>query len=265
MEMGAIIAAAAAIIGGLLNKGKDDEAQALRVSIAEQYGSEILPKLDSAVADHQGSTSLYGIQTDPSTRTAQMDALSKLQNEYETGGQSEGDLAALHEATNNAAGMAASQRAGAAQSAARRGMGNSGLSMALDAQASQDATNATANAGVQSQMAARQRALSALTSGASLAGSIRDTDYSQAAAAATAQDHINQFNAGQDARANYYNLNLPQQSFDNDMLRRNARANAVNGVAAGYERQGAAEAQAAAGVGNAALDYASGTTKKKNP
>lgn len=264
MEYGAIVAAAAALISQFVSIGKEQEAQALREDILRQYGPEILPHLDKAVAEQTGNSTLSGMSEDDSLRRRQMDTLSELENVYRSGGMTSADQAAMQLAGDTVAAQSGARAAEYGDAMRQRGLQNSGLAAALNVQGQQQATNALANMGRQNASDARNRALRALEAGAGLAGNIRGDDFRRSSAVAEAQDRINMFNAGQRTDANNYNLSLPQQNFDNRMLLNNARAAAANGVAAGYERAGDAARQTGAGVGNAALTYGMwGESKKK--
>ena len=264
MEYAAIAAAAAGLISSLIGSGKDAEAQALRQQMLAQYGPEILPHLDQAVAQQNGGASLGTMQEDDSLRRRQLDALSQLEDVYRTGGNTAADRAAMELAADNVGARASQQGSDYEQAMRQRGMANSGLAAALQAQGQQSAANALGGMSRANAADARSRALRALESGAGLAGNIRDADFRRQQALAEAQDRINMFNTEQRTGADVYNRGLPQQQFDNAMLLNNSRANAANGVAAGYERSGQAARDTGAGVGNSLLTYGMwGESKKK--
>lgn len=264
MEYAAIIAAAASLIGSLFGAGKDAEAAAIREQMLAQYGPEILPQLDQAVAEQNGGATLGNLTEDDSLRRKQLDALSELENVYRSEGMTSADRAAMDLAGDNVAAQAGARSAEYGQAMRQRGLQNSGLAAALNVQGQQTAANTLGGMSRANAVDARTRALRALESGAGLAGNIRSDDFRRQQALAEAQDRINLFNTGLRSDANNYNLGLSQQNFDNTMLLNQARTGAANGVATGYERGADADRQTGAGVGNAALSYGMwGEDKKK--
>jgi len=264
MEYAAIAAAVVGLITALISAGKDAEAQALKESVVAQYGPEIIPHLERAQAEQVPGSTLAGMPEDDSLRRRQLDALSELENVYRNEGTTPADVAAMQLASDNVISQANARASQYGQAAIQRGMVNSGLAAALQSQGQQDATNALAGASRQNAVDARSRALRALESGAGLAGSIRGQDFQRAQSIAEAQDRINAFQAQLNTDANNYNLSLPQQNFENLMQVLNARANAVNGVAAGLEGQADDIRAGGAGASNAALTYGMwGDSKKK--
>lgn len=202
-----------------------------------------------------GPAAMQGMPEDDSLRRRQMDALAELDNVYKSEGTTEADRAALQLANDSVAGRANADAAQAAQAMRQRGAVNSGLGYALNIQGQQNAANALGGMSRQNQVDARSRALRALEGGAGLAGNVRGQDLAHSSELAGAMDRIGMFNATQRASADAYNRGLPQQEFDNAMLLQNARANAANGVAAGYERAGQSARDTGAGVGNSLLTY----------
>ena len=103
-------------------------------------------------------------------------------------------------AQNQVGARSASQQAALENSLAQRGAQNSGLALAMRSGVNQDAENTLANMSMQNQQTGRQRALSALTSGANLAGGIRGSDFGEGIQRADRYDSINQFNANRKDR-----------------------------------------------------------------
>jgi len=261
MEYAALAALAVSLIGELFASGKDAEAQKLREDLLAEYGPGLLPHLEKAEAQTLGRTAYSGIEEDQSLRGAQMDTLRELEDIYSNEGMTTADRAAMELANDQVSARASSDYQNLAQNMAARGMGNSGLSAALASGVSQGAAHSLGNMARQNQVDARGRALRALESRAGLAGNVRDADYRRLADAAEAQDRIAVFDAGQRSEADAYNRRLPQEQFDNSMLLLNSRANAANGVAAGYERSGQQTRQSAGGAGQSLITW--GTQKKK--
>lgn len=255
MEYAAIIAAGVSLISSLMGAGKDAQAQAVRQQMMDQYGPEILPKLDAAIAEQNGGASLGTMQEDDSLRRRQLDALSELENVYRSGGNTAADRAAMELAADNVGAQTGARASEYQQAMAQRGMQNSGLAAALQVQGQQTAANALGGMSRANAVDARSRALRALEAGAGLAGNIRSDDFRRQSALAEAQDRINLFNTGQRSDANAYNRGIPQQNFDNQMLLNNARSDAANGVATGYERGAQGDRETGAGAANSILSY----------
>lgn len=255
MEYAAIVAAVAGLIGSFISMGKDVEAQNLREKMAAEYGDDILPDLDRAVAQQAGQSAFETNREDTTGRRAQLDVLGELQSQYETGGNTAADLAAYDAARNKVARAAASQRANTQLDAARRGQAGSGLAAVLAAQSGQSELNALAELDADLATGARNRAFQALQARGQLASGMRGDDWRALEARAGASDLMNRFNATQRQSAELYNVGLPQQNFNNRMALLSARNAALNGVAQGLQQQGAAARQTAAGVGNSILSY----------
>lgn len=262
MEYAAIAAMVASVVGALIGAGQDAKAQEVRQKALDAYGPELLPHLERAEAQQVQGTAFGQLQEDDSLRSRQLETLAGLENVVAHEGTTEADRAANQLAFDDASARTESAARGVANSMAQRGQSGGPADYALQLQAAQGSTNQAANMARQNAGAARMRALQALEAGGTLAGNVRGQDYRRLADVASAQDELNRFNAGQRAAAQAYNLNIPQQEFDNEMLLNNARANASNGVAAGYERGGQAARETAAGVGQGMITW--GTRKKKD-
>lgn len=261
----AIIAAAVSAIGAFISAGKEGEAQRLREQMAAEYGPQILPHLDQALAQQAGSAAPR--TENDAARRQQLDTLSELDNEYQTGGMTAGDRAAYTTAGREVAQRAGQQAGDIGIEAARRGQTGSGMSATLQAANGQSELEALAALEAEAAGAGRSRASAALTAKGTLASGIRDDDWKALSGQADATDTMNRFNASQRQQTSLYNANLPEQQFQNDMQRRAAQDAARTGVAGGLDAQGAAARQTAAGVGNAALSYGAGWDwgQKPNP
>lgn len=251
----AIIAAAAALIGSLVSAGKEAEAQALREKMAAQYGPEILPHLDEAVAKTAGPSEFQNLTEDPRNKATQDEVSTQLADIYDTAGQTQADQAAYDVARRGVSQRAAGQAGNIAIESARRGVGNGGVSAALASQSGQDELEALAGLNAQIAASGRERGLQALTARGGLASQQRSQDWNARSGRATAMDLMNRFNASQQQAVEMYNKGLPQQNFDNTMRLNSARDSATAGVAGGLEQQGANARQTAAGLSNAALSY----------
>lgn len=250
----AAVAAAATAIGAAIAQGELDKANAIRQKVLEQYGDDIVPHLDKAIAQEVGPTALAAIQEDPEARGTQVDVMRRLQDTYQQGGQTQGDEAALQLANQGAQQQSSSDAQSLQQSLAQRGQSNNpAMAAAMAARASGDVVNATARNRYQAQADARGRAFQALQASGHLAGNIRGQDYHQSSNAASAQDRINQFNAGQRTNADNTNNARHLQQFQVDMDLRGARAGAYRDIANGYKDNANNARSAAAGIANAAL------------
>ena len=259
MEYAAIVAAVAGLIGGLVSIGKDAEAQALRQRMADQFGPGILPHLDQAVAQHVQSAAPSA--ANDTGRSAQVDTLRELENEYQSGGMTRGDQAAYDVAGRKVSQRAASDAGNISADLARRGQTGSALGGVMASQSGQDSLEALAGLEAEAASAGRGRAMSALQAKMGGAGALREGDLS----VANATDTMNRFNAAGDMAAQMHNLAIPQQNFENTMAQRGAQNNALNGVAAGLDAQGNAIRQTAGGIGNAALSYGQAADWAQDP
>lgn len=261
MEYAAIAAMIASVVGALIGAGEDAKAQQVRQEALDAYGPELLPHLEKAEAQQIPGTAFGQLQEDGSLRSRQLQTLAGLEDVVANNGTTEADRAANQLAFNDAAGRTESNTRGIQNSMAQRGQAGGVADFALQQQAAQGATNQAANMARANTADARMRALQAMEAGGNLAGQVRGQDYRRLSDVASAQDELNQFNAGQRGAAQAHNLQIPQEQFDNEMLLNNARANASNGVAAGYERGGQAARDTAGGVGQGMITW--GTKKKK--
>jgi len=252
------------LIGRAMAEGDYEKARALRQEAIDQYGPEIVPVLDKAEAQEVGATEFGSLKEDDSLRQAQLRALSEFGNVYDSEGMTEADKAAMALARNDVSQRAGSQYQGVAQMMARRGGGGSGLQAAMYGQAGQDATNALANMDMQSQIAARQRALQALGMSADLAGSVRGQDYRALSDRARAQDAINQFNANQRAEASNENARRTMDMANFNLDRLNRRTGALNTQASGYDGSAQRTQQTASGVANSVQSFGEAGTGQRN-
>lgn len=170
-----------------------DPAQQKLIFQRYQQTGQLDPALERDF--QQSQTQLASIQQDPSTRAAQMAALSKMSDISDSNGMDAQAKAQTQQAINQANTNAQGQRGAIVQNYAQRGVGGAGAELAAQLQASQGDANQAANVGLQASANSQQRALQAMASGASLAGTIGSQDYSKAAQAAQAQDAINRFNS----------------------------------------------------------------------
>lgn len=319
MPLGGAIALGAgslgsAIIGGINASSQADQATKAREEALKQYlnlnvpdpdkqklilqqyqmTGKLDPEMEAAIA--QGTSAQDKIALDPSTRAAQMSALSQLTDITANQGMDAQEKNQIQQALNQVNANTRGQTGAILQNAAARGVGGSGASLAAELEAAQAGANNASSEAMNAQAQASQRALAALSQQGGLAGSIHSQDYSQQLNAANANDAINQFNArNQNAvmaantqaknqaqayntqeqqnianqntgLSNYqqqYNSNLQQQQFNNQMGLASAKANAAGGVANQYNANANATGNMWGNIGGA-LATGAGAVYKNN-
>ncbi len=246
MEYAAIIAAAAAIIGSLIAAGQEAEAQEVRKSVAQKYKDLPLPLLDKVVAQKLPPDAAERYSKTTKASQAQGDVLGKYMEEVNAKGETPEDRAAYLRMQNEAGGIANASQAQVQRNMAQRGLGNSGMSFALQQQGAQAAANRANEAGIQGAADARGRYMQALQGAGGLSTSMRGQEMD----AMKAQDAINMFNSRQQSDADMQNNANKQAQFSNSLNRLGGEANALNGVATGMDNSAQGTRSAAAGVGN---------------
>lgn len=234
---GAAIMGGASLLGGLFGSSaasKDREAaNAARQQALQQYLSIHVPDVaqQKVILDHykqtgqmdpkleqsfnQSQSQLGGIALDPTSKLAQMSALSKMQGIADQGGLDAQAKDKLQQGINTANTNEQGQRDAIVQNFAQRGMNGSGAALQAQLLASQSDANRASQQGLQASSDAEMRALSAIQGSATLGSNIRSQDYGIASDAARAQDAINQFNtrnSQQVAGANTDRSNQAQMS-----------------------------------------------------
>lgn len=212
-DLGDLFGGIGSVIGGLSGGGADDAAA--------NYYRQLISKMQGVnpdiTAQQSGNTALAGEGAD--SRAAQMDALRQLQNTYQQNGLDASTRSALAEATTTANRNAATQGNAVQEQARARGAGRSGVSLALQQQAGQ---NANVNGNQQAMMAAglaQQNKQTATLDAGTLGGAMRGQDYQ----VGSAQDAIDKFNAGMRQTA-------AQQTYTNKMGQLGAEGGAYGGV-----------------------------------
>jgi hypothetical protein len=228
-----------------------------------------------------GSNAMSGISTDPRLQQAQMQALSQLQQQGQSGFTS-AQLGALQSANQQASGQAQAANAAVMQNMAARGMGGSGMELAAKLSNSQNAANLANTQGNQLAAQAQQGALAATAASGQLGGQMQQTQFGQQAQVAAAQNAINQFNTanqqnvigqnttaqnaaqsanlanaqnvantnvGTQNQAAYYNSGLYQQQYQDQLSKAAAAAGQYNNNSKYYQGQAANTAGMYAGIG----------------
>lgn len=245
----------------------------------------------------QQHSAMDDVSVDPTSRAAEMDALSRMQELSRSGGmdaQARNKLQAGIDAANT---NEKSQRDAIVQNAAAMGTGGSGVAMQAQLLASQANANRASQTGTQAAADAEQRALQAMMGSAQLGSNINSQDFGQAAAKATANDTINAFNtrnsqnvagtnvaarnAGQmhnlDQAQNtadknvgisnqqeVFNKGLSQQHFDNQVRLAGSKAGAYGGAAAGSRADADATGKMWSGVGSSIAQGAATMGQRNN-
>lgn len=253
MEYAAVIGAVVGLFTQLLAMGQEGEALALRKQLAAQYGDDILPHLDKAVAQ-VAPDSAFGQLAGTSNRP-QMEVDAELANIYDTAGQTTADQAAYDVARRGVSQAAGQQAGDIASMAARRGGVTGGLQAALISQTGQDELNALGGLNASIAADSRGRALQALMGRASNASAMRGQDWREASDRAAALDLTNRFNATQQQQAELTNQQLPQQAFNNRLALLAGRQGATEGAAGNLERAAAGTRQQGAQLGQSAISF----------
>ena len=303
---------AAPIVGGLVGnvmsqKDRSAQKKAMKQAMAElqavgyppDLSKEIIyqqfqqqgimtPQLEEDLNDSIPESEVSKIQEDKGLRDAQIKALSDMQNRAQVGLSAE-DRASLNQVRNEVQRDAEAKRQQVLQQMQARGMGGSGAALIAQLQAGQDAQNLASQQSDNQMAQAQQRALQALGQSADMATGIRNQDFSNAQAKASAIDERNRFlaensiarqqrnvsslNQAQaanlqeqqriaDANAQLYNQEKQRQVneqgnlYDRSLGYAQSKANALTGQANYYGQQAANTAQSfgqmGSGLGTAA-------------
>ena len=204
-------------------------------------------KAGSYKAQQIGPNALAGADGDGAARSAQRQALMRLQQSAQ-GGLNDADKAGLNSALGKAAQVNRGQQGAILQGAQSRGALNSGATLAAQLQAQQGAQEAGANAAVDVAGQAAQRAQEANAQAAVLGGQMDQSAFQRQAITGQAQNEINarnaaagndsarfnaelqaltdRFNIGNDIGAKQFLAQLLQQKFANELGVANGKASA---------------------------------------
>lgn len=257
----------------------DPAQQKLALQRYVQAG-ELSPEMEEAVK--RGPTNLEKVRVDPRYKQSQLRSLQSL-SDLGSEGLSFADEAELAD-LNNDVNAAARGRIGALRdSAAARGVGGSGVTLALEQDAAQNAQAQQAKGARDKFALSRQRALDAILKAGTLAGDLRSSDYGEQKDLAQGRDAIDDFNArmlagtrqrntaaANDARrfnqtakqavsdrnttlaneeTKWNDVDRYQQRFDNETKVASGKANAYAGNANAYAANAKATAGIASGIG----------------
>lgn len=249
----------APVVGGIIGNltSAEDRARAERIILdaVRNNGNITAPELERVVAEQLGPSAFESIQSDPSVREAQVNALGRLGQVLDSGGMTAMDQAIQNRFMNKANRAAAGNRAAMFEQMNAKGMGNSGAMLEMMRRNAQDINQGAYDQALDTSANAQKRYLDTILARGGMAGNIRGQDFGEASAVAGAKDSRDRFNTGSRERASYYNAGLGQRDFDNRMRARsgnmdNARLEA--GVYGGRADRAANMWQGiGSGVGNA--------------
>lgn len=219
----------------------------------------------------QGPTDYTNISLDPAARAAQASALKSYTDLASSGGLDAESKLAIQQAIDAANNQSRGAQGAIMNQAQAMGQGGGDFALTQRAIAAQAASNNAANQSMQGAAMAEANREAALNAMANIGGSINAADFGQGAAKANAQDVINannvaarntanaqnvgnqiqsgEFNVSNAQNVNaantgagqnkiYYNAQLPQQRFNNELAKASGIAG-VNSNQAGAAQNGA--------------------------
>lgn len=257
--------------------------QAQQITMQQyQSAGKWTPELEQAVK--LGDSNMLGISTDGQSVAAQKQALAKLQEIGDSGGQTLEDKAHLERTMGDINASERGRREAILQDANQRGGYGNGTSLVAQLVGDQGAANREHMAGIESEAQSQKRALEAIQGAGQLGGNIRAQDFGEKSQTAQAQDAIARWNAAnqqavQGTNTGYanesakYNLNneqnrmnantdlankqevynkgLYQQEFNDNMAKQGAKANARAGQASNLNNNANQTSQMWGGIGSA--------------
>lgn len=183
-----------------------------------------------AQAAIQQASAANGIQSDPTTSAAQLQALSQLQNISQSGGLTSADKAQLNQLEGQVGQQNAARQGAVMQQAQEQGIGGSGADLAARLSGAQSANVAASAASNNVAQSAQQRALQALSASGQLSTQMNQNDFNNNLAKAQAQNNVNQFNAANQTQASEYNANNQQQANNTNLANAQNVSNANTGI-----------------------------------
>lgn len=207
----------------------------------------------------QAPSAYNNISLDPATRAAQMQALTQYQQIANTPGLDPASKLAMQQIVDSANEQSQGAQGAIQQMAQAQGQGGGGFDLTQRAIAAQGASNNAAEQGMAAAAEAAQNRQTALTNMANIGAGVEGSDYAMAQNKAAAQNNINATNQAATNTANtgnvtnainagefntntaqgvnaanatagqnqaYYNAQLPQQQFNNQL----AKAGGISGV-----------------------------------
>lgn len=251
-QMGANWSMGLSLIGRAIAQGQYDQANRLYQEILSSISAEEVPKFQQMMA--QEIPEADKIIGGGEGRSAQQNALIKLQSFVDQGGLDAQARAQNEEALSGADQRAQGNRGALMQQYARRGMQGSGSELGSMLQANQSSANQGRQASLDIAGSARSRALSALGQQASIGGQMRGQDIDVESKNAAAQRERDLFNAKMRYAAMGANNDMNQQDFMNRMSKQRAMAAAKGKVADQWEK-GARQTQSDWSGAGQAMNY----------
>lgn len=275
-----------------LNVNVPDPAQQKIELQRYQQTGQFSPTLQKTF--QQDPSGLKSLQIDPTSRSAEVQALQQMGNIASSGGMDAQARQQQQQAINASNANERGQRGAIMQNFAARGAGGTGAELEAQLEASQGDANQAASQGMQAAAGGEQRALQAMASYGNMAGNLNSQDYGQAASAAQAQDAINRFNTqnqqtvsnnntntvneaqkynlgqaqdisnrntGVANQQEQYNKGLLQQQFNNSVQKASGSANAEAGVANQANVGAQNSADMWGGIGSAIAQAGTGVAK----
>lgn len=259
MDFGAIMSfATAARADARAGKMTDRQLAILEKQLADLAGVP-LPDLQRAVAEQMGPSELGGLRRDESLRHEQLAALEALRDIAGSGGMSLSDKVGLEAANQQADNADRRRRASILAELAGRGQLDSGAQLAASLSSTQDAANRGRASSQEAAARGESRRMEALRDLMTGTSNLRRQDFGEESQKAAARDEIARWSAGAREKANFYNLGLPQQQFNNQITKvtgqqtgANNLASAIGNEAAGVRARGDQTAQAVGAATNSA-------------
>lgn len=237
------------ILGEIFSSSADEEEMEQRLAALAEYTGISVPQLRELHARELGRTNLAGVTTDASLDAYEDESLARLAEVGRSGGLDANARARMEEARLDAAGSERAQREAILQQARQRGTAGYGEDLSAMLQAGQGAADRERMAGVQALSDAETRALGSIAQTGAMAGARQGRQFQQRAQVATAQDRIDEFNAGTANDFAMFNEQQRWRQFDARLGLADARANARNGIA---NAQGARADRTRGAIGGAA-------------
>lgn len=242
------------------------------INFAQYATPEEIKYIGDLQAAQQQQSGLTGVDISPEFAAAQRQALTGMQDVVSQRGLTEADRAVLSQIAAEEANRERAGREAILQGAQARGLGGSGLELAAQLQAQQDAATRSSARNAQVAQDAQQRYLQALAQTGQMGSEFGQQEFARGAARGQAQDVINQFNVANTNTAMAENRAMQQQLAAQNVANRNAinQANidlrnqatqynvaqkpmAQFGMASGQAQNVASALQGAAGLGQQQL------------
>ena len=191
----------------------------------QQYGSAgtLTPTQEQNI--NAGQSQMMGISEDPQTRAAQVQALNLL-SQRASGGLNPEDMAKFNQLQQQAQSDAQAKQQQIMQNFAARGQGGGGAELSALLANQQGSANRESEGGMQLGAQASQNALQAALQSGQLGGQLRSQDFGQASAKAQAQDMMNRFNVQNQVAQQQRNVQAQNQAQQYNLTQNQNIANA---------------------------------------